>query len=109
MQRQWSAQQQWRHSSSTPHRHHYATTAITNTDTAHATTTTTIITTSPCLLLLLSVCRYMKGNDVTHLASMCKLKGGRLAREVTDSCLQYYGACLPAGVYKANAVVVLLL
>jgi citronellyl-CoA dehydrogenase len=25
------------------------------------------------------------------LASMVKLKAGRLAREVTDSCLQYYG------------------
>ncbi|RLU02745.1 MAG: acyl-CoA dehydrogenase [Ketobacter sp.] len=26
-----------------------------------------------------------------QLASMCKLKAGRLAREVTDSCLQYWG------------------
>ena len=31
------------------------------------------------------------GKDVTRLASMCKLKAGRLAREVTDSCLQYWG------------------
>lgn len=29
--------------------------------------------------------------DVVKLASMCKLKGGRLAREVADSCLQYWG------------------
>lgn len=29
--------------------------------------------------------------DVTKLASMCKLKGGRLIREVADSCLQYWG------------------
>ena len=34
---------------------------------------------------------YADGNDVTMLASMAKLKGGRLMREVTDSCLQYYG------------------
>ncbi|XP_026203578.1 acyl-CoA/acyl-ACP dehydrogenase [Anabas testudineus] len=34
---------------------------------------------------------YIKGNDVTRLASMAKLKGGRLAREVSDSCLQYWG------------------
>jgi len=31
------------------------------------------------------------GEDVTRLASMAKLKAGRLAREVSDSCLQYYG------------------
>ncbi len=29
--------------------------------------------------------------DVTELASMCKLKAGRLIREVSDSCLQYWG------------------
>ncbi|XP_029638277.1 probable acyl-CoA dehydrogenase 6 [Octopus sinensis] len=34
---------------------------------------------------------YIAGNDVTKYASMCKLKGGRLAREVSDSCLQYWG------------------
>ncbi|KAK1880906.1 putative acyl-CoA dehydrogenase 6 [Dissostichus eleginoides] len=34
---------------------------------------------------------YIKGNDVTKLASMAKLKGGRLAREVGDSCLQFWG------------------
>lgn len=35
--------------------------------------------------------RYIAGDDITLLASMAKLKGGRLAREVTDSCLQFYG------------------
>ena len=34
---------------------------------------------------------YVGGADVSRLASMCKLKGGRLAREVADSCLQYFG------------------
>jgi len=33
----------------------------------------------------------MNKQDVTKLASMCKLKGGRLIREVADSCLQYWG------------------
>jgi citronellyl-CoA dehydrogenase len=31
------------------------------------------------------------GEDVTKLASMAKLKGGRLGREVTDACLQFWG------------------
>jgi citronellyl-CoA dehydrogenase len=34
---------------------------------------------------------YVSGEDVTRLASMAKLKAGRLGREVADSCLQYYG------------------
>ncbi|KAK8752998.1 hypothetical protein OTU49_001920 [Cherax quadricarinatus] len=34
---------------------------------------------------------YVAGDDVTKLASMCKLKAGRLGREVTDSCLQFWG------------------
>jgi len=34
---------------------------------------------------------YIGGEDVTKFASMAKLKAGRLAREVTDACLQYYG------------------
>jgi citronellyl-CoA dehydrogenase len=38
-----------------------------------------------------SVEEYLAGNDVTKLASMAKLKCGRLIREVTDSCLQYWG------------------
>ena len=35
--------------------------------------------------------RYMGGEDVTKLASMAKLKMGRLGREVADTCLQYWG------------------
>ena len=35
--------------------------------------------------------RFVAGDDITRLASMAKLKGGRLAREVTDGCLQFYG------------------
>ena len=34
---------------------------------------------------------YIGGADVTLMASMAKLKAGRLAREVSDSCLQYWG------------------
>ena len=34
---------------------------------------------------------YVGGQDVTRLASMAKLKMGRLSREVADSCLQYWG------------------
>lgn len=34
---------------------------------------------------------YINGQDVTLKASMGKLKAGRLLREVTDSCLQYWG------------------
>jgi len=33
----------------------------------------------------------LAGRDVTLLASMAKLKSARVAREVTDSCLQYWG------------------
>lgn len=33
----------------------------------------------------------LQGEDVTKMASMCKLKAGRLSREVTDSCMQYWG------------------
>jgi len=35
--------------------------------------------------------RYVAGEDVTMHASMAKLKAGRLMREVTDKCLQYWG------------------
>ncbi len=35
--------------------------------------------------------QYVSGKDVTMLASMAKLKCGRLTREVSDSCLQYWG------------------
>jgi citronellyl-CoA dehydrogenase len=34
---------------------------------------------------------YLQGQDVTELASMAKLKAGRLSREVPDACLQYWG------------------
>jgi citronellyl-CoA dehydrogenase len=34
---------------------------------------------------------YLAGSDVTRLASMAKLKSGRLRREVSDACLQYWG------------------
>merc|ERR1712165_682140 len=34
---------------------------------------------------------HVAGEDVTMLASMCKLKCGRLLREVADSCLQFWG------------------
>jgi citronellyl-CoA dehydrogenase len=35
--------------------------------------------------------QYVSGKDVTKLASMAKLMCGRLSREVSDSCLQYWG------------------
>jgi len=35
--------------------------------------------------------KHIAGEDVTQLASMCKLKVGRLLREVNDSCLQFWG------------------
>ncbi len=34
---------------------------------------------------------HIASDDIVKLASMTKLKAGRLAREVTDSCLQYWG------------------
>lgn len=42
-------------------------------------------------LLYRAVLLYIQGNDVTKLASMSKLKAGRLARELTDKCLQFWG------------------
>jgi len=42
-------------------------------------------------LLYRAVQLYNQGEDVTKLASMAKLKAGKLCREVTDACLQYYG------------------
>ncbi|XP_078278906.1 putative acyl-CoA dehydrogenase 6 [Rhinoraja longicauda] len=42
-------------------------------------------------LLYRSVAQYIQGHDVTKLASMAKLKAGRLVREVADSCLQFWG------------------
>ena len=34
---------------------------------------------------------YVAGQDVLKLASMAKLKAGRLSREINDACLQYWG------------------
>ena len=34
---------------------------------------------------------HLKGHNMTMFASMAKLKAGRLAREATDACLQYWG------------------
>jgi len=42
-------------------------------------------------LVYRAVEEYIGGTDVTMLASMAKLKAGRLSREVTDACLQYWG------------------
>lgn len=35
--------------------------------------------------------QYSEGENITKLVSMLKVKSGRLIREVTDSCLQYWG------------------
>ena len=35
--------------------------------------------------------RFTAGEDVTELASMAKLKAGRLSREIPDACLQFWG------------------
>jgi len=42
-------------------------------------------------LVYRAVALYIKGEDVTTLASMAKLKAGRLARTVPDACLQFWG------------------
>ncbi|XP_063306754.1 probable acyl-CoA dehydrogenase 6 [Pelobates fuscus] len=42
-------------------------------------------------MLYRTVGLYVEGNDVTKLASMAKLKAGRLVRELSDGCLQYWG------------------
>jgi len=42
-------------------------------------------------LVYRAVDEYVRGQDVTKMASMAKLKCGRLIREVADSCLQYWG------------------
>ncbi|MEL7044584.1 MAG: acyl-CoA dehydrogenase family protein [Pseudomonadota bacterium] len=38
-----------------------------------------------------AVDQHCAGEDMTTMASMCKLKAGRLATEVANSCLQYWG------------------
>jgi len=42
-------------------------------------------------MLYMAANAMLEGHNVTLLASMLKLKTGRLAREVTDSCLQFWG------------------
>jgi citronellyl-CoA dehydrogenase len=42
-------------------------------------------------LIYRAVEEYVGGADVTLLASMAKVKGGRLVREISDTCLQYWG------------------
>lgn len=42
-------------------------------------------------LLYRCVVQRMRGEDVTRLASMLKLKSARLSRELCDACLQYWG------------------
>jgi len=42
-------------------------------------------------LVYTATAEYVAGRDVTTKASMAKLLAGRLARKVSDSCLQYYG------------------
>jgi len=37
------------------------------------------------------VAQYAAGKNITKLVSMVKVKAGRLSREVTDACLQYWG------------------
>jgi len=42
--------------------------------------------------LVYSACEvHVGGGDATRLASMAKLKAGRLSREVADACMQYWG------------------
>ncbi|WP_226661030.1 acyl-CoA dehydrogenase family protein [Microbulbifer aggregans] len=38
-----------------------------------------------------AVAAYCRGEDVTTLASMAKLKSGRLTRSIPDQCLQFWG------------------
>jgi citronellyl-CoA dehydrogenase len=42
-------------------------------------------------LVYRAVYEYIRGGEITNLASMAKLTVGRLQRELADSCLQYYG------------------
>jgi citronellyl-CoA dehydrogenase len=46
---------------------------------------------SLCALTYQACEQYVAGDNVTRLASMAKLKAGRLGREVADACLQYFG------------------
>ncbi len=42
-------------------------------------------------LVYMATGHYVAGEDVTELASMAKLKAGRLSREVADWCMQFMG------------------
>jgi len=42
-------------------------------------------------LIYLATQTYIEGGDVVELASMAKLKAGRLSREITDWCMQFQG------------------
>ncbi|KAK7068188.1 hypothetical protein SK128_019641, partial [Halocaridina rubra] len=42
-------------------------------------------------LLYKSIDQYVSGKDATKLVSMTKVKAGRVAREITDACLQFWG------------------
>jgi citronellyl-CoA dehydrogenase len=42
-------------------------------------------------LVYRATAQMIAGHDATRLASMAKLKAGRLCREVPDACLQYWG------------------
>ena len=52
-----------------------------------------LMTEVECLRALVwkAVEMHINGEDCTMLASMAKLKSGRLNREINDSCLQYWG------------------
>ena len=42
-------------------------------------------------LIYMTTHAYVQGQDVTELASMAKLKAGRLGRDVADWCMQFQG------------------
>jgi citronellyl-CoA dehydrogenase len=42
-------------------------------------------------LVYMATDTYINGGDVVELASMCKLKSARVARELTDWCIQFHG------------------
>jgi citronellyl-CoA dehydrogenase len=46
------------------------------------------------ILIIESLCipdGFVAGDNVTYLASIAKLKTGRLSRQVVDECLQFFG------------------
>jgi citronellyl-CoA dehydrogenase len=42
-------------------------------------------------LTYMAIAEYVAGRDVTKLASMAKLKVGKLTRQVPDACMQFFG------------------